>query len=132
MNTTLLARNHIKSWAKQHGVKPRLAEVPALADLIESIPRTPPEGVNFFSDRLHLVKLETPAFERLVSLGFPPEGRFGYRPYCNVAELDAPTQVQEFFVQPLKGWLVLQIVIMATPEKRSEVLDKLVNYIIFG
>ena len=126
------ARSFIIARARQHGVKPCLAEVPALAALVESIPSEPPHGVDFYSDRLHLVKLGSPAHGRLKGLGFPDGPRFGYTPYCNVRELEAPVQIQEFFHQPLTGWKVIQIVILAKPEERASITGELVRYLAHG
>lgn len=132
MNATLLAKANIKSWARQHGVRPDLSEVPALASLIESIPAVPPAGVDFFSDRLHLLRIGSHAHRRLSSLGFPDGSRFGYRPYCTVKGVSAPAQIQEFFHQPHPGWLVLQIVVIATPTKRAEIEGEITRYLRTG
>lgn len=133
VKTTQLAKSFIASWARQHGVKPRLEEAPALAELIEAIPSEPPQGVDFYSDdRLHLVKLGSPTHDRLKGLGFPDGPRFGYAPYCNVRELEAPVQIQEFFHQPLTGWKVIQIVILAKPEERASITGELVRYLAHG
>lgn len=132
MNTHTLAKAHIKSWARQHGVRPDYSEIPALVDLIKSIPEAPPAGVDFFSDRLHLLRIGSPAHRRLSSLGFPDSARFGYRPYCTVHGLSAPAQIQQFFHQPLPGWLVLQIVVIATKEKRAEIKGEITRYLAHG
>lgn len=132
MTTKQIATNHILSWARQHGVKPRRDEIPALQALIESIPAEIPAGVDFYSDRLHLLKKNTPTHDRLKSLGFPDGPKFGYAPYCTVPNMGAPTQIQTFCHQPHPDWIVLQFLVMAEAPKRHEIYGKLIAYLRTG
>lgn len=126
-----LASDYVMAWAAIHGASPNLESIQPLAALVDSLPATPPQGVNVFavSDGLYLVKNESPAHDRLRGLGLPDVGKFGYRPYCNLFDMGAPAQAVHFFHQPKAGWTVIQLVVLAKPDKRTEVCGEFFTYI---